>query len=69
MATDWGRRIVREIKIWLANVYSQRGQNPIGECDRYNNPDKEARPSRKSNVNLVKIIGEYYFYRTKPEFR
>jgi hypothetical protein len=69
MATDWGKRSLREIGNWLPHVYSQPKRNPIGECDHFNNPDKEERPPWMDNVDFVIQIGKHFFYRTKPELR
>ncbi len=57
---------MRKIQKWLALVYLHQGgrpvNNPIGKCDHYNNPDKEARPDWMDNVDYVKTIGKSFFF-------
>jgi hypothetical protein len=71
--SDWGKQKMRKIQKWLATVYLHQGgrpvNNPIGECDHYNNPDKERRPHWMDNVDFVIQIGNHHFYRTKPQHR
>jgi spore germination cell wall hydrolase CwlJ-like protein len=67
LQTDWARREMTRIQKWLKDVYS--GSNPIGACDHYNNPNKEARPGWMDRVDFVITIGNHHFYRTKPEYR
>lgn len=59
-----------EIDEWLPKVFEER--NPIGECDHYNNPDKEEdwkELGRINNVDFVKTIGNHHFSRTKSKYR
>jgi hypothetical protein len=69
MATDWGKRSLREIGNWLPHVYSQPKRNPIGERDHFHNPTTEPNPSWLANVGERKELGNHVFYRTKPELR
>jgi hypothetical protein len=66
--TSWAKKKMAEIDEWLPRVFEE--QNPIGECDHYNNPNKKKDWKELScinNLDFVKTIGNHHFYRTKPK--